>query len=166
VSKPAATTAQSDKVARDRAFEADALPWIDAVYQLALSLTRDEAAASDVVEDTFLRAYEAWHTYVPGSDCRRWLLAICRDVVLRSRDDASPLAPGAPERHDALAAARAFWARADDGGRDDAPARRIAPRKREQSLPSPPPVRAPDAVAPRPASWVVGPFVRVVPFPS
>ena len=49
MSKPAATSAQSDKVARDRAFEADALPWIDAVYQLALSLTRDEATASDVV---------------------------------------------------------------------------------------------------------------------
>ena len=157
--------AQSEKIARDRAFEADALPWIDAVYQLALSLTRDEAAASDVVEDTFLRAYESWHTYVPGSDCRRWLLAICRDVVLRSREDPSPMAPGAPERRDALAAARAFGATASDGGRDgEAPARRTAPQQRQvpQLLP-PPLVRAPDAG--RAPKWV-GPFIRIVPIVS
>lgn len=76
--------------ARDAAFEREALPWIDDVHRFALSLTRDESDADDVVQDTFLRAYRSWHTYLPGSDCRRWLFTICRNVFLRSRERARP----------------------------------------------------------------------------
>ncbi|MEP6492587.1 MAG: sigma-70 family RNA polymerase sigma factor [bacterium] len=72
------------------AFEQEAIPWIDDVYRFALSLTRDESDADDVVQDTFLRAYRSWHTYMPGSDCRRWLFTICRNVFLRSRERARP----------------------------------------------------------------------------
>jgi RNA polymerase sigma-70 factor (ECF subfamily) len=72
--------------ARDEAFEQEALPWLDDVYRFALSLTRDEADAEDVVQDTFLRAYRSWDTYTVGSDCRRWLFTICRNVFLRSRE--------------------------------------------------------------------------------
>ncbi len=74
--------------ARDVAFEREAIPWIDDVHRFALSLTRDESDADDVVQDTFLRAYRSWHTYMPGSDCRRWLFTICRNVFLRSRERA------------------------------------------------------------------------------
>ena len=72
------------------AFEREALPWMDDVYRFALSLTRDESDADDVVQDTYLRAYRSWHTYLPGSDCRRWLFTICRNVFLRSRERARP----------------------------------------------------------------------------
>ena len=58
-------------VARDAAFERDALPWLDDVYRFALSLTREESDAADVVQETFLRAYRSWHTFIPGTDCRR-----------------------------------------------------------------------------------------------
>jgi RNA polymerase sigma-70 factor (ECF subfamily) len=75
---------------REVAFEHEAIPWIDDVYRFALSLTRDESDADDVVQDTFLRAYRSWHTYMPGSDCRRWLFTICRNVFLRSRERARP----------------------------------------------------------------------------
>ena len=73
-----------------QAFEREALPWIGDVRRFALSLTRDESDADDVVQDTFLRAYRSWHTYMPGSDCRRWLFTICRNVFLRSRERARP----------------------------------------------------------------------------
>jgi RNA polymerase sigma-70 factor (ECF subfamily) len=75
---------------QDVAFDKEAIPWIDDVYRFALSLTRDESDADDVVQDTFLRAYRSWHTYLPGSDCRRWLFTICRNVFLRSRERARP----------------------------------------------------------------------------
>jgi RNA polymerase sigma-70 factor (ECF subfamily) len=83
----------TDKALSERhiAFELEALPWIDDVYRFALSLTRDESDADDVVQDTFLRAYRSWHTYLPGSDCRRWLFTICRNVFLRSRERARPM---------------------------------------------------------------------------
>jgi RNA polymerase sigma-70 factor, ECF subfamily len=75
----------------DITFEQEAIPWIDDVYRFALSLTRDESDADDVVQDTFLRAFRSWHTYLPGSDCRRWLFTICRNVFLRSRERARPM---------------------------------------------------------------------------
>jgi RNA polymerase sigma-70 factor, ECF subfamily len=71
---------------QDERFEQEALPWLDDVYRFALSLTRDETDAEDVVQDTFLRAYKSWHTYEPDSDCRRWLFTICRNVFLRARE--------------------------------------------------------------------------------
>src|SRR6476661_7308794 len=76
---------------RDAEFAREALPWIDDVYRFALSLTRDESDADDVVQDPFLRAFRSWHTYLPGSDCRRWLFTICRNVFLRSRERAKPM---------------------------------------------------------------------------
>ena len=71
---------------QDLRFEAEALPYIDDVYRFALSLTRDASDADDVVQETFLRAYRSWHTFQPGSDARRWLFTITRNVFLRSRE--------------------------------------------------------------------------------
>ena len=78
------------KAERDRQFERDALPWLDDVYRFALSLTREEADAEDVVQETFLRAYRSWDTFQLGSDARRWLFTICRNVFLRSRERQRP----------------------------------------------------------------------------
>jgi RNA polymerase sigma-70 factor, ECF subfamily len=91
-----------EKIARDRDFEREALPWLDDVYRFALSLTRDSVDAEDVVQDTFLRAYKSWHTYVPGSDCRRWLFTICRNVFLRSLERRSPTIEIGESEGDAL----------------------------------------------------------------
>ena len=71
---------------RDASFEREALPWLDDVYRFALSLSRDPSDAEDIVQETFLRAYRSWHTFQPGSDARRWLFTICRNVFLRSRE--------------------------------------------------------------------------------
>jgi RNA polymerase sigma-70 factor (ECF subfamily) len=71
---------------RDADFARVALPWLDDVYRFAFSLTRNEADADDVVQDTYLRAYRSWHTFQPGSDCRRWLFTICRNAFLRTRE--------------------------------------------------------------------------------
>ncbi len=71
------------------AFEAEALRWVPDVQRFALSMTRDESDAEDVVQDTYLRALRSWQTFAPDSDCRRWLFTICRNVFLRSRERAS-----------------------------------------------------------------------------
>jgi len=71
---------------RDLRFEREALPWLDDVYRFARSMTHDEADADDLVQETYLRAYRAWDTFEPGSDCRRWLFTICRNVFLRTRE--------------------------------------------------------------------------------
>jgi RNA polymerase sigma-70 factor, ECF subfamily len=83
---PQMTAAAEGTREGDLRFEAEALPYIDDVYRFALSLTRDAADADDVVQETFLRAYRSWHTFQPGSDARRWLFTITRNVFLRSRE--------------------------------------------------------------------------------
>jgi RNA polymerase sigma-70 factor, ECF subfamily len=74
------------KQEKDLRFEREALPWMDDVYRFARSMTHDEADADDLVQETYLRAYRSWDTFEPGSDCRRWLFTICRNVFLRTRE--------------------------------------------------------------------------------
>lgn len=65
-------------------FVEEALPHLDAVYRFALRLCQGrQSDADDLVQETFLRAYRSWHTYRRGSDCRSWLLTICRNQFLR-----------------------------------------------------------------------------------
>lgn len=63
-------------------FDAVALPHLPAVARVARALTRDAVDADDLVQETFLRALRHWDTFVPGSDCRRWLATICRNAFL------------------------------------------------------------------------------------
>jgi RNA polymerase sigma-70 factor (ECF subfamily) len=67
-------------------FSALALTALDDVYRFARSLTRDEADAEDVLQETYLRAFRSWHTFQAGTDVRRWLFTIARNVFLRSRE--------------------------------------------------------------------------------
>lgn len=68
---------------RDASFRCEALPWLPHVARYARVLARDPADADDLVQETFLRAYNAWDSYQPGTSCRSWLFTICRNVHLR-----------------------------------------------------------------------------------
>ncbi|MDE3053374.1 MAG: sigma-70 family RNA polymerase sigma factor [Gemmatimonadota bacterium] len=70
---------------RDRAFQREALVCLADVTRYALALTRNEADADDLVQETFLRAYRSWDRYEPGTECRGWLFTICRNQFLNSR---------------------------------------------------------------------------------
>jgi RNA polymerase sigma-70 factor, ECF subfamily len=96
-----------ERDARSRSFEHEALRYLDDVARFALSLTRSPADADDLVQETFLRAFRGWHTYMPGSDARRWLFTICKHAFLRSRERAERVVEldGAPEL-EAIAAVR------------------------------------------------------------
>jgi RNA polymerase sigma-70 factor (ECF subfamily) len=63
-------------------FEDTALPHIESVGRFALALTRNQADADDLVQETFLRAFRGWHTFTPGTECRRWLFTICRNTFI------------------------------------------------------------------------------------
>jgi len=71
--------------ARDAAFEHEVLACLPDVTRYARALTRDDAAADDLVQDTFLLAYRGYHTFRTGEDVRRWLVTICRRAFLRDR---------------------------------------------------------------------------------
>src|SRR5690606_33324923 len=67
-------------------FSALALTALDDVYRFARSLTRDESDAEDVVQETYLRAFRSWKTFQRGTDVRRWLFTIARNVFLRGME--------------------------------------------------------------------------------
>ena len=105
----------SSDTQRDIDFEREALPWLDDVYRFALSLTRDDADADDVVQETYLRAYRSWHTFVPGTECRRWLFTICRNVFLRSRERQRSTVDLDDGEQDAVAAGSVYAAARERG---------------------------------------------------
>jgi RNA polymerase sigma-70 factor (ECF subfamily) len=101
--------------AKDAAFAATALPLLPHVRKLARILTGNQADADDVVQETFLRAYRYWHTFDPGTDCRRWLATICRRVLYdQHRRDRQVEAVDDAEL-ESLAAARTHKAALDAG---------------------------------------------------
>jgi RNA polymerase sigma-70 factor (ECF subfamily) len=92
--------------ARDRQFAEAALPHLAALSRVAIALTGNEPDADDLVQETFLRAYRAWHTFEPGSDCRRWLSTICRNAFLEQRRRESRSTAVEDQELESLAAAR------------------------------------------------------------
>jgi RNA polymerase sigma-70 factor (ECF subfamily) len=60
-----------------RHFERLALPHLDAAYNLARWITRNEHDAEDVVQDAYLRAYRYFAGF-RGENFRAWLLAVVR----------------------------------------------------------------------------------------
>ncbi|MFQ5703406.1 MAG: sigma-70 family RNA polymerase sigma factor [Gemmatimonadales bacterium] len=67
---------------RRLAFEAEALPHLDAVYRVALRLAGDESQADDLTQETMLKAFRSWHQYKQGTNVRAWLLTILRHTFI------------------------------------------------------------------------------------
>jgi RNA polymerase sigma-70 factor (ECF subfamily) len=60
-------------------FEEAVLPHLDAAYNLARWLTRNDADAEDVVQEAYLRAFRFFGGF-HGAEGRSWLLAIVRNT--------------------------------------------------------------------------------------
>ena len=91
----------------DPTFEQDALGCLDDVARFARSLARSEDDAEDLVQEAYLRAFRSRHTWREGSDMRRWLFTICKNVFLRGVERERDIVPLESEAGDeALAAVR------------------------------------------------------------
>jgi RNA polymerase sigma-70 factor (ECF subfamily) len=80
------------KTAKLEIFEETILPHLNAAYNLARWLMRNDQDAQDAVQEASLRAYRFFEGY-KGGDAKAWLLAIVRNTCLswrqRSRRDMS-----------------------------------------------------------------------------
>ena len=63
-------------------FEREALVHLDVLYRVALRLTGNPADADDLVQETMLKAYRAWHQYQQGTNAKGWLLTILRHAFI------------------------------------------------------------------------------------
>jgi RNA polymerase sigma-70 factor (ECF subfamily) len=61
-------------------FEREVLPHLQALYGVALRMTKSEGDAEDLVQETVLRAYRFWDGFEAGSNCRAWLMRILTNV--------------------------------------------------------------------------------------
>jgi len=77
---------------RRAAFERLAMPHARALHRTAQRLTGRADDASDVVQETFLRAYRTFHGFRPGSNEKAWLFTILYSI-LANRWQAAERAP-------------------------------------------------------------------------
>jgi len=65
-------------------FESEALPLLPGMYSAAFRLTRNAADAEDLIQETFLRAYRAFHQFEPGTNLKAWLYRILTNTFINS----------------------------------------------------------------------------------
>jgi RNA polymerase sigma-70 factor (ECF subfamily) len=53
---------------RSARFERDALPFLDQLYAAAMRMTRNPADAEDLVQETFVKAFAAFHQFQEGTN--------------------------------------------------------------------------------------------------
>ncbi|MGH3975227.1 MAG: sigma-70 family RNA polymerase sigma factor [Pseudonocardiaceae bacterium] len=67
---------------RTARFERDAMPLLDQLYAAALRMTRNPSDAEDLVQETYLKAYGAFHSFRAGTNLRAWLYRILTNTYI------------------------------------------------------------------------------------
>ncbi|KAB1906106.1 sigma-70 family RNA polymerase sigma factor [Micromonospora sp. AMSO31t] len=76
------TTEKTDE--RRARFERDAMPFVDQLYAAGLRMTRNPADAEDLVQETYLKAYAAFHQFEQGTNLKAWLYRILTNTYINS----------------------------------------------------------------------------------
>ena len=63
-------------------FETEALSFLDALYRTALRMTRSEAEAEDLVQETYIRAFRFRQQFTPGTNLKAWLFRILTNTFI------------------------------------------------------------------------------------
>jgi len=65
-------------------FESEALAYVDQLYGTALRMTRNQADAEDLVQETYTKAFAAFRSFKQGTNLRAWLFRILRNTYINS----------------------------------------------------------------------------------
>lgn len=63
-------------------FEAQAIPFMDQLYAAAMRMTRNPADASDLVQETFVKAFASWGSFTQGTNLKAWLYRILTNTYI------------------------------------------------------------------------------------
>lgn len=70
------------KIDKDKIFESEFLPHVDALYTFAYHLTYDEDDANDLVQEALLKAYRFISSYNIGTNAKAWLFKILKNAFI------------------------------------------------------------------------------------
>ena len=76
-----ATETPAERQAR---FEREALPLLDQLYAAAMRTTRNPADAEDLLQETYAKAFAAFHQYKPGTNLKAWMYRILTNTYINS----------------------------------------------------------------------------------
>jgi RNA polymerase sigma-70 factor (ECF subfamily) len=63
-------------------FERDAMQYTRQLYSAAMRMTRNPSDAEDLVQETYLKAYRAYHTFQEGTNLKAWLYRILTNTYI------------------------------------------------------------------------------------
>jgi RNA polymerase sigma-70 factor (ECF subfamily) len=69
---------------RAERFERDAMPYLDQLYSAAMRMTRNPQDAEDLVQETFAKAFAAFHQFKPGTNLKAWLYRILTNTFINT----------------------------------------------------------------------------------
>lgn len=67
---------------KNRIFETEFYPVMDALYNFAFRLTLNEDDANDLVQETYLKAFRFIETYQVGTNAKAWLFRILKNSFI------------------------------------------------------------------------------------
>ena len=87
---------------RQARFEREALPLLDQLYAAAMRTTRNPADAEDLLQETYAKAYAAFHQYQPGTNLKAWMYRILTNTYINTyrKRQREPLQSDAAEVED------------------------------------------------------------------
>ena len=87
---------------RSARFERDALPFLDQLHSAGLRMTRNPADAEDLVQETFVKAFAAFHQFEEGTNLKAWLYRILTNTYINTyrKKQRQPLQSDASEVED------------------------------------------------------------------
>src|SRR6476469_283219 len=78
------TVAEETVEQRRARFERDALPFLDQLYAAAMRMTRNPSDAEDLVQETYVKAFAAFHQFTEGTNLKAWLYRILTNTFINT----------------------------------------------------------------------------------
>jgi RNA polymerase sigma-70 factor, ECF subfamily len=85
--RDAGASARRRSAGSDDGFEAEALTYLDSLYGTAVRLTRRQADAEDLVQDTYMKAFRSAGQFRRGTNLKAWLFTILYNTFRNMRRD-------------------------------------------------------------------------------
>lgn len=73
-----------DEIKKQKDFDDEIIPHMDALYNFALRLTTDPNDAEDLVQDTIVKAYRFFSSYEKGTNAKAWMFRILKNSFINN----------------------------------------------------------------------------------